>query len=90
MTDTTVELALLAMDSYDQGYSVGLAGLPQGIGGQIGDATVIYESDTEVGSIGVNAGFYAVAYRLGDGTTVISYRGTDAAIGRAIELSRLH
>ncbi len=57
---------------------------------KIGDATVIYESDTKVGSVGVNAGLYAVAYQFANGNVVISYRGTDAATGRAIELPRLH
>jgi len=33
MTDTTVELALLAMDAYDQGYITGMRGLPT-VGGQ--------------------------------------------------------
>ncbi len=68
-------LAILAMDSYNQDYGAGLA-----------------HGSTTIGSSNLNdrpesvkiadweaAGFYAASYTLADGTTVISYRGTDAS-----------
>lgn len=74
MTSSTVFKALLAMDAYNRGYSVGMV-VPGG--SQIGTATVIDQSGTTAGTPGFDAGFYAVAYNW-NGTTVISYRGTDA------------
>ena len=44
MTDATVELALLAMDAYDQGYNQGLLGIPQGIGAAVGEVSIIWQS----------------------------------------------
>jgi hypothetical protein len=76
-TNTDLLLAILAMDSYNQGYGEGL------IHGQrtIGTATLIGEDDglpvdQTVEQQWKDTGFYAAAYQVG-GTTVISYRGTD-------------
>ena len=75
-------LAILAMDSYNRGYGVGIKGLG-GVGSGIGDATILSQSDTLAGSLSVSAGFYAIAYDMtgvagfAAGERVISYRGTD-------------
>lgn len=81
-------LAILAMDSYNRGYDAGLAdggdGDPDGLGLSSTEATY-WVGSARVGSdeflpMGAKeAGFYAVAYRLDDGMTVISYRGTDTS-----------
>ena len=63
-------LAILAMDSYNQGYGKGLDHGKT----QIGSASVAKE---DVSAEAKAAGFYAVAYDTEYGT-VISYRGTDA------------
>jgi Ca2+-binding RTX toxin-like protein len=70
--------AILAMDSYNQGYRPGLTG----VGTQIGSATVSTDSTAKLG-LGAtqSVGFYAVAYQL-NGQTVIAYRGTDILPGR--------
>jgi Protein of unknown function (DUF2974) len=68
-------LAILAMDSYNRGYG---AGIDHGLD-KIGTATFSQESDTDSASQEVATGFYAASYNLADGTTVISYRGTDAS-----------
>ena len=66
-------LAILAMDSYNQGYD---AGLDHGAK-QIGSARIDTDSSVKLGETETKAvGFYAAAYDVG-GTTVISYRGTD-------------
>jgi hypothetical protein len=71
-TKDDVLLAILSLDAYNRGYGVGMVGVD---GSQIGTATVGISSsvlpvDTEAAS------FYAQAYTLADGRTVISYRGT--------------
>lgn len=83
VTERDLFLAILSMDAYNRGYGAGLndsgVGDANGLGGvgsAIGTATVTRQSDTEAGSAGVAAGFYAVAYQTQWGT-VISYRGTD-------------
>ncbi len=74
--------AILAMDSYNRGYGQGID-MPDGIDSKsgihskIGNATFSKQSDIEAGSEEVTAGFYATAYKLSSGETVISYRGTD-------------
>jgi len=78
MIDRTF-LSLLSLDSYNRGYDQIL--FPQ-VGddpnGQdetqrrIGIATIFEQAQSEAA---VEAGFYAIAYRLGD-QTIISYRGT--------------
>lgn len=69
---TDLFLAILAMDSYNRGYSPGIFGLGD-VGSQIGNATVqVY--DLPIGSEAI--GFYAIAYPL-NGHKVISRRGTD-------------
>ncbi len=76
-TQQDLLLAILSMDSYNRGYGAGL------IHGEnvIGTATFKEDSSVIVGSDGKPiheaAGFYAASYTLADGTTVISYRGTD-------------
>jgi len=70
--------AILAMDSYNRGYGAGTGNSINGLGGvgsQIGNATIIDDKgDAEAQA----AGFYAVAYTIAGGETVISYRGTNA------------
>lgn len=63
--------AILAMDVYHQGSN----GLNHGQT-EIGTATLNKQSDISAESQEVAAGFYAAAYNW-NGTTVISYRGTD-------------
>lgn len=48
-----------------------------GLGSAISSYTIIDQSDTEDGSVGVFASFYAAAYQDASGAIVISYRGTD-------------
>ncbi|WP_236759713.1 calcium-binding protein [Agrobacterium tumefaciens] len=70
-------LAILSMDAYNRGYNRGVVdGGLGGVGSSIGTATVTLQSDTLTGTPGVDAGFYAIAYKWGT-ETVISYRGTD-------------
>lgn len=64
------------MDAYNQGYGAGITG----VGSQIGEATLFVDSSdptifAEDAAFAI--GFYAAAYKLDDGSTVISYRGTD-------------
>ena len=81
MVTNTLMQAILAMDSYNQGYNAGLDHGQE----QIGLATVNTDSTDEFsdpnappGTVSPDqtAGFYAVAYNY-NGQTVISYRGTD-------------
>lgn len=71
-------LAILAMDSYNRGYGVGVEGLDEE--GQIGNATII-PTPSQAGWEAAN--FYAIAYDMTGvagftaGERVISYRGTD-------------
>lgn len=70
-------LAILAMDAYNRDYGAGLV-----LGGtQIGTATLASNSSVLVDAGGSRvdqpASFFAQAYTLADGRTVISYRGTD-------------
>ncbi|MCP4097482.1 MAG: hypothetical protein GY748_14690, partial [Planctomycetaceae bacterium] len=77
-------LAILSMDAYNRGYGAGINGL--GESGTIGNARILARSN----EIDINdwqaAGFYAVSYKITDGSSVdgldtndviISYRGTD-------------
>jgi hypothetical protein len=74
-------LAILAMDSYNRGYGQGVSGLANS--GHIGNATITRQSNIISDSTEVAAGFYAIAYTvtgvdgIADGSTVISYRGTN-------------
>jgi Protein of unknown function (DUF2974) len=73
-TSADVLRALLALDSYNQGYNKGLTHGAT----KVGSATLITDSTAELGlNATSDVGFYAAAYRLEDGTVVISYRGTD-------------
>ena len=66
--------AILAMDSYNRGYNRGIDSLSEAVGTQIGSATIFdTKGDTEASDIS----FYAIAYDLGGGEKIISYRGTD-------------
>lgn len=83
-------LALLAMDSYNRGYGQGtLTNTEDDITNvdetnrRLGNAKIVLQSDVEQGRLGVEAGFYAIAYDVsdvegfGDDEIVIAYRGSD-------------
>jgi hypothetical protein len=82
-------LAILSMDSYNRGYGRSLKFDPTATandgndaGKKIGNATIL---DIDLPQNSTNYGFYASAYRLGDGSnaeTVISYRGSDNFLGQ--------
>jgi hypothetical protein len=66
--------AILAMDSYNRGYGVGVSGL---VCSSLGSATILQDSTAQFGlSVTSAVGFYASAYSW-NGQTVISYRGTN-------------
>ena len=74
--------AILAMDSYNQGYDPGI----QHGETQIGTASVKPRDDftnDEEYAAWQAAGFYGAAYSSGD-EIIISYRGTDARFGTDI------
>lgn len=73
MPTDALEYAILALDSYNQGFD------PNVSHGEttIGLFTKIRESDISSNSIEVSVGFYAAAYQDASGNIVISYRGTD-------------
>jgi len=76
-TSKYLMLAILSMDSYNEGYG---AGLLTG-NTQIGSATLNgaadgIPTDATLRQKWIDSGFYAAAYTW-DGKTVISYRGTD-------------
>ena len=80
--------AILAMDAYNRGYGAGIdfGTNSDAAGSQIGNATV-YRNKGDAAA--QSAGFYAIAYKLADGSTVISYRGTDnptLALGEASDV----
>jgi hypothetical protein len=66
--------AILALDSYNRGYKPGV----QLGGNQIGNAVLGLRSDVSAGSAEVTASLFAQSYTW-NGTTVISFRGTDKA-----------
>ena len=70
-TERDIFLAILSLDAYNRGYNVGM---DVGGGTKFGNASIVSQDFTEAQQAAV---FYAVAYTLADGTTVISYRGTD-------------
>ena len=82
-------LAILSLDSYSRGYGAAVddgEGTDDGLGkSSVGNTTYKIDSTTKLGLDNTKAaGFYAVSYTVGegvdgiaDGTTVISYRGTD-------------
>ncbi|MGL6211129.1 MAG: Mbeg1-like protein [Paracoccaceae bacterium] len=72
-----LDYAILALDSYNQGYD------PDVNHGEttIGSMVKLVESDISSGSDEVNANFYAVAYQDSPNNIVISYRGTDNPLG---------
>lgn len=66
-------LAILAMDAYNRGYDAGVV-----VGGnQLGTALLGRGTNEQEEPEAVTASFFAQAYTLADGRTVISYRGTD-------------
>jgi len=67
VTQESLKSAILAMDAYHREVNVGLANSEAG---QIGDAVFLDSQRNDA------IGFYASAYTL-NGTTVISFRGTD-------------
>jgi hypothetical protein len=83
-------MSILSMDAYNRGYGAGIDpdgdGNGLGVEGRsIGNATIL---DIDLPTTSQNEGFYAVAYTLeeavgegtdqiADGTTIISYRGTE-------------
>jgi hypothetical protein len=74
-------LAILSLDSYNQGYGQGLEHGKSQIGAAKFD-------DDRADLDAQAAGLYAVSYEIGEGvegidpgTTVISYRGTDSLKG---------
>ncbi|MBP6362632.1 MAG: hypothetical protein KA233_00420 [Novosphingobium sp.] len=77
-----VFLSILAMDSYNRGYGVGVK-MPVGAT-HIGLAEILPDSEQRPSITGgQTAGFYAIAYDMTGvagftaGERVISYRGTD-------------
>ncbi len=77
-------MSILAMDSYNRGYDVGVTGL----GGLPLGSTFLRESSVTDDTDEVEAGFYAIAYQFGPDApaglankVVISYRGTDNIFG---------
>jgi hypothetical protein len=60
-------LAILAMDSYNRGYNAGV----NITGSQIGNATLLRNADDPEG-VARAASFFAQAYQLANGNTVIS------------------
>jgi hypothetical protein len=73
-----VFLSILAMDSYNRGYNQGVFSVPDASG--IGTATVLAQSSILANSNEVAQGFYAIAYKW-NGSTILSYRGTDPSDG---------
>lgn len=78
-------MAILAMDAYNRGYNPGITDSGNSntgmIGSQLGTATVATSSPITSSSPEFAASFFAQAYTLANGQTVISYRGTDSACG---------
>ena len=75
-------LSILAMDVYNRGYGPGInLGANSDVSDgsvSIGNATVSKNlKDAGLSALAEAAGFYAIAYTLADGSSVISYRGTD-------------
>ncbi len=76
-TEKDILLAILAMDSYNQGYGRGV----ETGAVHIGNAILLgpedgMPADKATQDAWQAAGFYAAAYQLPDGEVVISYRGT--------------
>jgi hypothetical protein len=70
-------LAVLAMDAYNRGYNNGVVLT----GNQLGNATPGADSSILGTGADSSVGFFAQAYTLTDGQTLISYRGTDSNLG---------
>lgn len=85
-------LALLSMDAYNRGYGAGLElGAGSDVAGSLIGAAKIEKTIKDIPEFATKAeaaGFYAVAYKVGDGvddipkdTIVIALRGTDTNRG---------
>ena len=83
ISDKDLLLAILAMDSYNQGHGSGIEHNQRGADKKIGIATV---RDTDIPGGSLDAGFNAASYKIEDGSSIegletndiiISYRGTD-------------
>lgn len=79
MTDAEKDLflSIWALDSYNQGYDAKTPNLSDDVNVGIGDATIsrrISDVSATFASEAEAAGFYAVAYTIGD-EIIISYRG---------------
>ena len=74
-------MAILAMDAYNRGYYPGITDSGDSnegmAGNSIGTAIVGLSADVATYPNAVAASFFAQAYTLANGQTVISYRGTD-------------
>lgn len=70
-----VFMSILAMDSYNRGYSQG----PIVSGSQVGSASLALATDPDLDLDAVSASFFAQSYTW-NGSTVISYRGTNDLI----------
>lgn len=75
--------AILSLDAYNRGYNSGMGNRDSGLDGrQVGNAVLIAQSSSDAASIERTTSFFAQAYYW-NGTTVISYCGTDAQIAIA-------
>jgi len=96
-------LSILALDSYNRGYGVGITSLPglkldedgHVVSVWIGNAKIINDSSISLGLANTQgAGFYAIAYDMtgvagfSAGQTVIAYRGTDADLADPFDTGR--
>jgi len=74
--------AVLAMDTYQRGADGAI--LSARLGNTLGTGSAVAFAPPGTGlATGADApfGFFAQAYRLSDGSTVIAYRGTDQGFG---------
>lgn len=81
MNDTLLK-AILSLDAYNRGYGEAIK-LPVVLNStQIGNVTIVAQSDTNSEHDAFKAGFYAIAYKDNvSGSITISYRGTDNPLG---------
>jgi hypothetical protein len=72
--------AILSMDAYNRGYNSGMGDPNNGLSGtRLGVATVGKATNGTTEPDAVAASFFAQAYKLDNGPTIISYRGTDSS-----------
>jgi hypothetical protein len=87
-TQRDLLLAILAMDSYNRGYDKGIDGSNTRLSdsGQLGIAT-IRPVTAETLAVWKDAGFYAIAYQIGEGASaerIIAFRGTDKILANPL------